>query len=173
MASSQGVVLFGRGPHPKSLPGNIGQTDGRTDGVVHSGAPPGLVAAHQRHPTPVTNGPQTDSEIREVVVKLRNGHAAGATEMKAQHLKEWLRSTKCEEAEDSEEGAGSCWRLFVSLIKAVWECGTVPTQMSWMVTVLLSKGGGGGGLPWYWLAQPHVEGCGEDYGSPSFSHSAP
>jgi hypothetical protein len=94
--------------------------------------------------------------------------------MKAEHLKEWLRSIKCVEAEDGKEGAGSHWRLFVSLIQAVWDPGTVPTQMSWMVIVLLPREGGGG-LPWYWPARPHVEGHGENYGcgSPTFSHQAP
>jgi hypothetical protein len=32
--------------------------------------------------------------------------------------------------------------LFVSLIQATWESGTMPTQMSWVVIVLLPKGGG-------------------------------
>jgi hypothetical protein len=58
-------------------------------------------------------------EIREVVVKLRNGHAVGEMGMKVKHLKEWLCGIKREEAVDGKEGAGSHWRLFVSLIQAV------------------------------------------------------
>jgi hypothetical protein len=50
--------------------------------------------------------------------------------MKAEHLKGLLGKVKREEAVDDKEGAGSHWRLFVSLIQAVWEHGTVPTQMS-------------------------------------------
>ena len=34
------------------------------------------------------------------------------------------------------------WRIFVSLIKEIWEHGEVPRQMLWMVVVLLPKGGG-------------------------------
>ncbi len=83
-----------------------------------------------------------DHEIQEVVAKLWNGPAAGAMGMKAEHLKEWLCGVRCEEAEDSVEGAGDRWRLFVSLIQATWESSTVPTQMSWVVIVLLPKGGG-------------------------------
>jgi hypothetical protein len=49
-----------------------------------------------------------DLEIWEVVEKLRNGCAAGATGMKAEHLKEWLCGIKREEAEASMEGVGDC-----------------------------------------------------------------
>ncbi len=62
--------------------------------------------------------------------------------MKAEHLKEWLCGIRGEEAEESTEEAGDCWRLFVSLVQASRESSTVPTQMSWMVIVLLPKGGG-------------------------------
>jgi hypothetical protein len=94
-------------------------------------------------PIPVPDIPPMDHEIQEVVAKLRNGCVAGATGMKVEHLKEWLRDVRREEAEDGVEGAGDCWRLFVSLIQATWESGTMPTQMSWVVIMLLPKGGGG------------------------------
>jgi hypothetical protein len=93
-------------------------------------------------PIPVPDGTPMDHEIREVVGKLRNGCAAGGTGMQAEHLKEWLRGIKREEAADGVEGAGDRWRLFVALMQATWESGTVPTQMSWMVIVLLPKVGG-------------------------------
>ncbi len=93
-------------------------------------------------PIPVPDGTPTDHEIREVVGKLRNGHVAGAMGMQAEHLKEWLRGIKRKEAADGVEGAGDHWRLFVVLMQATWESGTMSTQMSWMVIVLLPKGGG-------------------------------
>ena len=34
------------------------------------------------------------------------------------------------------------WRIFVELIQTIWEHGEIPEQMSWMVVVLLPKGGG-------------------------------
>jgi DNA-binding GntR family transcriptional regulator len=49
-------------------------------------------------PGAVPDAAPTDSELRALVEKLRNGRAAGATEMKAEHLKEWLRDMKREEA---------------------------------------------------------------------------
>ncbi len=100
-------------------------------------------------PTAVLDGPPTDLEIREAVVKLRNGCAVGAMGMKAEHLKGWLPNVKREEAVDGKEGAGSHWRLFCVFDTSSLGTGTVSTQMSLMVIVLLPKGGG---LPWYWPA---------------------
>ncbi len=93
-------------------------------------------------PTAVHDKPPTDQEIRGVVGQLRNGRAGCATGMKAKHLKEWLHGIKHEESENRVAGEGDRWRLFVRLMQAVWESGTVPTQMSWMIIVLLPKGGG-------------------------------
>ncbi len=142
--------MIGGGLSTESLPRDVGIADGREGGVVHSGLPPGVVAAHQRHPHPCPRRTPMDQDIWEVVAKLHNGCAVGAMGMKVEHLKEWLHSIKREEAVASMEGAGDRWRLFVSLIQATWERRTVPTQMSWMVIVLLPKWGGG--LPWYWFA---------------------
>ncbi len=93
-------------------------------------------------PISVPDEPLMDPEIREVVTKLQQGCAAGATGMKAEHLKEWLCGIRHEKAVESAEGAGDCWRLFVSLVQAIWESGTMPTQIGWMLIVLLPKGGG-------------------------------
>ena len=60
-------------------------------------------------PTAVPDAAPTDSELRAVVGKLQNGHAAGATGMKAKHLKEWLWDMKHKEAEDRVEGIGDRW----------------------------------------------------------------
>jgi hypothetical protein len=86
--------------------------------------------------------PLMDPEIQEVVAKLQNGCAAGMTGMKAVHLKEWLCGIRREEAEECSEGSGDCWRLLILLIQATWESSTMPTQMSWVVILLLPKGGG-------------------------------
>ncbi len=93
-------------------------------------------------PAPVRDAAPTDSELRAVVGQLRNGRAAGATGIKAEHLKEWLRDMKRKETEDGVEGIGDRWRMFVTLLQAVWDWGDIPTQMTWMIIVLLPKGGG-------------------------------
>ncbi len=62
--------------------------------------------------------------------------------MKAEHIKEWLGDMRREEVEVGVEGIGDRWRLFVALLQAVWERGSIPTQMTWMIIVLLPKGGG-------------------------------
>jgi hypothetical protein len=84
----------------------------------------------------------TDSKIRDSVRRLRNGRAAGAGGMRAEHLKEWLLGM-VEEEEKGTEGAGDKWRLFKKLAQSIWEHGCIPEQMTWTVMVLLPKGGGG------------------------------
>jgi hypothetical protein len=37
---------------------------------------------------------------------------------------------------------GTKWRIFLGLIQTIWDWGEIPKQMSWMVIVLLPKGGG-------------------------------
>ncbi len=49
---------------------------------------------------------------------------------------------KHKETEDGVEGIGDRWQLFVALLQAVWERRSIPTQMAWMIIVLLPKGGG-------------------------------
>ena len=54
----------------------------------------------------------SNQELREVVRGLRNGCAAGATGLKAEHIKVWLRDVVCEE----EEGeAAGLWRTAIQL----------------------------------------------------------
>ncbi|KAL7533855.1 hypothetical protein ACHAWF_011231 [Thalassiosira exigua] len=64
--------------------------------------------------------------------------------MRAEDLKEWLRGIVEEEdpEKDGREGAGDRWRLFVRLVRAIWEKGHIPRQLLWVVVVLLPKGGG-------------------------------
>jgi hypothetical protein len=104
--------------------------------------PPGWAMRFNVDPSDVPDVAPTDSELRAVVGNLRNCRAAGATGMKAKHLKEWLADMKRQEAEDGVEGIGDRWRSFVTLLQAVWESGTIPTQMTWMIIVLYPKGGG-------------------------------
>ncbi len=81
--------------------------------------PPGWEMHINVTPTAVHDKPPTDQEIRGVVGQLRNGHAVGATGMKAEHLKEWLHGITHEESEKGVAGEGGCWRLFVWLMQAV------------------------------------------------------
>jgi hypothetical protein len=104
--------------------------------------PPGWEMRINVTPTAVHDEPPMDQEIRGVVGQLCNGRVAGAMGMKAEHLKEWLHGIIHEESENGVAGEGDCWRLFVRLMQAVWESSTVPMQMSWMIIVLLPKGGG-------------------------------
>ena len=65
--------------------------------------------------------------------------------MRAEHLKEWLKGAKL--VEDPEKGpnnvgAGKELEALLQLAQVVWEEGRIPTQLGWVVTVLIPKGGG-------------------------------
>ena len=69
--------------------------------------------------------------------------------MKAKHIKVWLDEIQRKEkaamenhGREADPGAGHKWRIFVELIQAIWNRGEIPEQMSWMIVVLLPKGGG-------------------------------
>ncbi len=97
----------------------------------------------------ISNNMPTDSEIRTVVRGLQNRQATRATGVRAKHLKGWLDKIQHNEKaarenpgrERADPGAVHKWGIFVELIQAIWERGGVPEQMSWMVIVLLPKGG--------------------------------
>ncbi len=38
-------------------------------------------------------------------------------------------------------GTGDEWNVLVRLVQAVWDKGKIPTQLGWVVTVLIPKGG--------------------------------
>ncbi len=45
-------------------------------------------------PVKINDDALSDSELRQVVSKLTNGRAAGASGMRAKHVKEWLRNMR-------------------------------------------------------------------------------
>ena len=65
--------------------------------------------------------------------------------MRVEHLKGWLKGAKSEEDPKkgpANVGAGDVWKALVKLVQAVWDKGKIPTQLGWIVTVLIPKGGG-------------------------------
>ncbi len=74
----------------------------------------------------ISNDMPTDSELCKVVGGLRNGQAAGATGMKAEHIKVWLEKIQCKEkatrenpGREADPGDGRKWQIFVELIQAI------------------------------------------------------
>ena len=61
--------------------------------------------------------------------------------MRAEDLKEWLHGI-IQEENTGAEGTGDNWRLLVTLIQTIWEKGEIPTQMKWMIVILIPKGKG-------------------------------
>ncbi len=98
----------------------------------------------------IFDGIPTNKEIHAVVLGLKNGQAAGATRMRGEHVKTWLSDIWHEEKVARENPGriadtgdlGKKWWIFVKMIQAIWDRGEILMQMSWMVVVLLPKGGG-------------------------------
>ena len=96
-------------------------------------------------PFKIGDNPPSEGELRIAVSKLSHGRCGGASGIRAEHIKAWLRGAKKEE--DPENGAnhidaGKSWREFVEICTSVWETGNVPQQLCWVVTVSIPKGGG-------------------------------
>jgi hypothetical protein len=86
-----------------------------------------------------------EGEIQAAVAELTNGRSAGVLRMRAEHLKGWLSEAKLEEnpkTGPANVGAGADWEALVQLVQAVWDEGRIPTQLGWVVTVLIPKDGG-------------------------------
>ena len=66
-------------------------------------------------PTEINDDVLSDGELRGVVGKLTNGRAAGASGMRAEHVKKWLHDVQRKEDLDGQgaEDAGDRWCLFV------------------------------------------------------------
>jgi hypothetical protein len=61
----------------------------------------------------------TNGEIQAAVSELTNRHSAGASCMRAEHLKEWLREMKSEEDPETgpnNVGTGARWRALAWLL---------------------------------------------------------
>ncbi len=106
---------------------------------------PGELLPINIDPVPIDNGTQTNAEVRDAAQELTNGRAAGASGMRVEDVKRWLHGIKLEE--DPEAGMGNAnvgdkWRLFLSLVKAVWDHGDIPPQLLWVIVVLIPKEGG-------------------------------
>jgi hypothetical protein len=86
-------------------------------------------------PVEISNDTPTDGELWQVVGELTNGQAAGASGMRAKHVKEWLNEVQWEEDPEGcgVDGAGDNWRLFVRLVQATWTHGTIPRQLLWII----------------------------------------
>jgi len=96
-------------------------------------------------PFAIDDNPPSEGELQTAVSQLSHGRCGGASGIRSEHIKAWLRGAKKEEDPENganHTGAGKSWSEFVELCTSVWETGTIPQQMSWVVTVLIRKGGG-------------------------------
>ncbi len=108
---------------------------------------PGLpiVLKHAEMRAKIRDDTPDEGEIRAAVAELTNGRSAGVSRMRAEHLKGWLNGAKLEENPKTgpvNVGTRADWEALVQLVQAVWDDGKIPTQLGWVVTVLIPKGGG-------------------------------
>ncbi len=84
----------------------------------------------------------SDGKLWQVVGKLTNGRAAGASGMHAKHVREWLHGVQWEEDPEGHgiDSAGDTWHLFDQLAQAAWAHGTIPHQLLCIIVVLIPKG---------------------------------
>ncbi len=95
-----------------------------------------------------------------MVSGLKNRQAAGATGMRAEHVKTWLSNFWHKEKVAGENPGriadtgdlGKKWQIFVKMIQVIWDQGEIPMQMSWMVIILLPMGNGN--FQWIGLLDP-------------------
>jgi hypothetical protein len=96
-------------------------------------------------PVHIDNGTPTDAEIRDAVQRLTNGRAPGASGMRTEDVKHWLhgiRRKKDSKTGMGNETVGDYWRMFLTLVQAVWDHDNIPPQLLWVIVVLIPKGGG-------------------------------
>ena len=89
--------------------------------------------------------PPLEGELWTAVSQVSHGRYEGASGIRAEHIEAWLHGVKKEEVPENgviHAGAGKSWSEFVEHCTSVWATGTTPQQMSWVVTVLILKGGG-------------------------------
>jgi hypothetical protein len=96
-------------------------------------------------PFDIDDNQPSQAELRAAVSQMSHGRCGGASGIRTEHIKAWLRGAK--RAEDPETGIhhvgeGKTWDEFVELCSSVWATGIVPQQMCWVITVLIPKGGG-------------------------------
>jgi hypothetical protein len=83
----------------------------------------------------------SDKELQEVMRALQNRCAAGATGLQSEHMMVWLSDTVHKEEEEKDIGLGYKWGIFVKMMQAIWEYGSIPKQMRWEIIILLPIGG--------------------------------
>jgi len=97
------------------------QTSERVDLYARRQSPGDPLPLHLT-PVEIDDDVPTDSEIWTVAGGLTNGRAGGASGVRAEHVKTWLRGILKEEDPERQgnfAGNGDNWRLFVELVQAV------------------------------------------------------
>ena len=116
------MVLECLGDSGQALPSDDGMPNHQASGANGAGFPANGTAFVIRDNTP------SEGELRTAVSQLSHGRCKGASGIRAEHIKAWLRGAK--KAEDPENGinhfgAEKTWDKFVKLCSSVWATGTI------------------------------------------------
>ena len=106
------------GPRTKTLPRIDGKQTKEREELYAKVPPPGDPIPINVDPFEINDAIPEDVEIRAVVRGMRNGRAGGASKIRAEDMKTWLRGA-IEEEEEGKEGAGDKWRVFITLIQTI------------------------------------------------------
>ena len=87
------------------------QTRGRED-LYNYQSSPGEPIPRNAERAPSDNGPPTDKELRRATKRSGNGKSGGASGIRSEDVKEWLREAE-KEGEAGSKGRGDRWRLLV------------------------------------------------------------
>ncbi len=106
--------------------------------------PPGEPLPINIDPIPVGEGTPSKWEIRVALAGLSNGRAGTAPGMHTEDVKAWLCGIELEEDPEvrpANIGAGDNWCRFTLLVQVIWDHGKIPSQLLWVIIVLIPKGG--------------------------------
>jgi hypothetical protein len=113
--------------------------------IVYAVAPPGEPLLIIITPVSIPDGVPSYLEVQDTACNLSNGRSGGALMICTKHIKQWLQRIRREEdpkQSKGNHGAGNSWCLLMKLDTPVWETGTVPQQIGWIIVVLILKGSG-------------------------------
>ena len=123
----------------------LNQTNGHAKLYTKQTPPGDPIPVHLKAKFDVRDETPPEKEIREAVKggRLKNNRADGASRMRAEDIKSWLKGKEEEEKDpDGHEGAGYKWDLFIKLVQSIWEEGTIPRNLMNIIIVLIPKGNG-------------------------------
>mmetsp|Transcript_5724 Transcript_5724/g.8521 ORF Transcript_5724/g.8521 Transcript_5724/m.8521 type:complete len:1130 (+) Transcript_5724:164-3553(+) len=101
---------------------------------------PGELFPIEMEPFPVVDTAPTVEEVQEAIGRLNNGKSAGASGVKPEHLKEWMRAANpTENGVAPDPAAVVLWEKLLELIRLAFEEGILPKTFGEGIMVMIPK----------------------------------